>query len=186
LALDWVVLADWIAVALVISVVVGIAHSFFGLGADSERRRRLRASGLAQPAIGYFIQVTSQDADSMLLYGEELLKRGNLDDCVKTAYSAAEEFLQLAAAKMSVPPEHSTLADFGRRLTAAGLLRLEIGELELLDMAARYVGEPLNPPTATRALGAAFYLRNYFMHAPLSLPSDKKPIGSDAPSNIQA
>ena len=183
MAVDWVVLADWVTAALVISVVVGITHSFFGFGADGDRQRRRRASELTQPPTGYFIQVTAQDADSMLLYGEELLKRGSLGDCVKTAYSAAEEFLQLAAAKMNVPPEHSTLADFGRRLTDAGLVQLEIGELDLLDSVTRHVGEPLSPPTATRALGAAFYLRNYFMHAPVSLPSDKKPIGSDAPSS---
>ncbi len=183
MAVDWVVLADWVTVALVISVVVGITHSLLGVGVDGDRRRRQRAGELTQPSTGYFIQVTAQDADSLLLYGEEMLKRGNLDDCVKTAYSAAEELLQLASAKMNVPTEHSTLADFGRRLTDAGLLQLEIGELELLDTVIRFAGEPLNPPTATRALGAAFYLRNYFMHAPVSLPSDKKPIGSDAPSN---
>jgi hypothetical protein len=186
LALDWVVLVDWITVALVISIVVGITHSFFGLGADGDRRGRQRISELAQPATGYFIQIMSQDADSMLLYGEELLKRESLDDCVKTAYSAAEEYMQLAAAKMNLPPEHTTLADFGRKLTEAGLMRLEVGGLELLDTAIRYVGEPPDSPTATRTLAAAFYLRNYFMHAPLTVPGDKKPIGSDAPSTPQA
>jgi hypothetical protein len=183
LAFDWVVLADWFTVAVVISIVVGIMHSFFGLGVDGGRQRRRRTGGLAQPTIGYFIQIGAQDADSMLLYGEELLKRGNLDECVKTAYSTAEEFLQLAAAKMGIPPEHATLADLGRKLTEAGLVHLEIGELDLLDTVTRSAGEPLNIPTATRALGAAFYLRNYLMQAPVSLPSGKTPIGSDAPSN---
>jgi hypothetical protein len=186
LALDWVVLADWITVAIVLAVVVGFTHSFFGLGPNSGRRRMQTAREMAQPSTGYFIQITAQDADSMLLYGEELLKRGNLDECVKTAYSTAEEFLQMAAAKMNLPPEHSTLADFGRRLSEAGLLQLQIGELELLDTVTGYAGGPLNIPTATRALGAAFYLRNYFMHAPISLRNDTKPIGSDVPTTPQA
>jgi len=180
LAVDWVVFADWVVATFVIALVVAVSHSYFRV---EERRGARGASPLAQSWTGEFIQVTVPDGDPMLLYGEELLKRGDLEQCVKVAFSTAEELLVQAAATLGIPGEHTTLADLGRRLTEAGMVNLEPGELDLLDAGVGDKREALDGATATRALSAAFYVRNYFMHAPIAKSSDKKPIGADSISS---
>ncbi len=165
MAVDWGVFADWVIVTLVISIVVGVSHSFFRVGP--------RGRSPPSPAGGWtgeFVQVTVPDTDAMLLYGEEALKKGDLDQCVRTAYSAAEEILTSAAQTAGIPTEHTTLGDFARRLSGSGFVSLDEGTLALLDTAIAGSAEPLDRAAATRALSAAFFVRNYFMHAPLSRP----------------
>jgi hypothetical protein len=182
LAIDWAVLTEWFVVAIVISMVVGITHSFYGA---TKKGPGYKVPQLSRPAMGYFIQIATPETDSMLLYGEEMLRKGLYDECIKIAFSTAEDVLVQGAAKMGVPSDHSTLSDLGRRLTEAGLLQMEGGELDVLDTSIRYLGQPLTSATATRALGAAIYVRTYFAHAPVKLPADKTPIGSEGPSTAQ-
>jgi hypothetical protein len=186
LAVDGVVLLDWFIVTAVIALVVGITHSLYGAGRDRSLKRPHGVPKLVLPSTGYFIQTTTPEVDSMLLYGEEMLRKGRLDEAIRTSFSASEDLLQQAAAKMNVAPGHATLADLGRKLTDAGLVQLEMGELSILDTAIRSLGEPLTIATATRALSAAVYVRTYFSHAPIILPADKKSIGSGSPSVPQA
>ncbi len=179
MAIDWAVLAEWFVVATVIALVVGVTHSFFNA---PRRGPGYRVPQLNRPATGYFIQVATPETDSMLLYGEEMLHKGLYDECIKIAFSTAEDVLVQAAAKMSVAPDHATLLDLGRKLTEAGLAQMEPGELDVLDTSIKYLGQPMTSATATRALGAAIYVRTYFAHAPVQLPANKTPIGSPGPA----
>jgi hypothetical protein len=176
LAVDWGVFADWVIVTLVISVVVGLSHSFFEKGVKGSPRRTTVLPGAWA---GEFLRVTVPEADSMLLYAEEMLKRGDLEECVRVAYSAAEEILLQAASTLGIPGEHTTLTDLAGKLSEAGFVGLDAGELGALDSALGPQPFPLDRAGVTGALGAAFFLRNYFMHAPVAKEAGKKPIGAD-------
>jgi len=182
LAVDWGILAEWVIVTLVISIVVGFTHSLY------KSAERGRSHGMASfPARGAGVmQVIVSGADMMLLYGEEALKKGDLDQCVKAAYSTAEEIMTQAARNIGLSTEHTTLTDFGRRLTTAGLLNLYDSELAPLDAAIGGLGQPPDREMATRALSAAFSVRNYFMHAPIVRTNGKRPIGPASPLSSQA
>ena len=185
MAIDWTVLMEWFIVTIVIAIVVGVTHSFYGASNDRRKAPRYRMPELARPSTGYFIQVTGADIDSMLLYAEEMFRTGKLDECIKTSFSTAEDILEQAALKMGIPPEHSTLAELGRRLAEAGLSKMGTSELDMLDTAVRFVGQPLSSATASRALGAAVYVRSYLTHAPVELPPYRGPIGVEGATDAQ-
>ncbi|HVP23037.1 MAG TPA: hypothetical protein VMS77_03900 [Conexivisphaerales archaeon] len=183
MAVDLGVLADWVVATLVIAVVVGLSHSFFRVGGKGMPRR---AAPAPQTWSGEFVHVEVPDADSMLLYGQEALRKGDLSSCVGTAFSTAEEILLQAASTVGMPSDHTTLADLAQKLSAAGFVGLRPEELAPLDAAVAQRGTSLDGSTATKALGAAFSIRNYFMHAPIARNDGTKPIGADSGSSIQA
>jgi|GEM_PF-3103446 hypothetical protein len=177
MAIEWLVMMEWAVVTLSIAIVVGVTHSFYQA---AKRRGEMGAHlpRLEAPATGYFISVTLPEVDSSLLRCEELLNGGSLEECVKSAYAAAERLLEAAALNMGVASAHESLEELGGRLAAAGLAQLEAGELKVLDSTNRNLTGPLTSAVAARTLAAAFYLRQYLSHAPVQLPT--KPI-ADAP-----
>ena len=182
MAVNWGVLADWVIATLVISIVVGFTHSLYK---SAERGRSHEMASFPARGVGV-MQVIVSGADMMLLYGEESLKKGDLDQCVKAAYATVEEIMSQAAKNMGVSTEHTTLTDFGRRLSTAGLLNLYDRELAPLDTAIGGLGQPPDREMATRALSAAFFVRNYFMHAPIVRTNGKRPIGPASPLSSRA
>jgi len=169
---------EWTVVALAIALVVSVTHSFYSAGKSRGQGIPARPK-MVTPEAGYFVQVNDSEVDSRLLYCEEMIRKGALQECVKSAYAAAEKLLVDGAGKMGVGSEHASLRELGERMVRAGLRQLALGELELLDEALKLSGEPLTTAATTRALGAAFYVRQYFTHAPVELSGDKKPIGAE-------
>jgi hypothetical protein len=126
---------------------------------------------------GYFITVSSREAEDRLVYASEMLKTHKYEEASKSAYEAVEILMTSACTKLGIDTTHSTLKELGMKATGAGLSNLEQSWLSFLDDVHLVAGFSSSERVARRSVTIAMQLKEYLKQAPISLERYSAPKG---------